>query len=209
MAHFYLLWAVWMWTAWRAEEKVADIKAYPGVTLMCHGRAAQWDWESGWYMPLLSHHWSKKALEIPKTISYVARVWMVWCIPWKNILFQNLYPYYVSNSIYSAVTKIWTPVTKVYKMHCGIWITRKYTTDVCCVIFQEIKKFIKGVSEKIKKTRDKYGINDNGTTEVTAFPNRLGRTLRNYQVFPALTCTWLYSSSPVCSTSWTGSPPPK
>ncbi|TRY59992.1 hypothetical protein DNTS_021683 [Danionella cerebrum] len=30
---------------------------------------------------------------------------------------------------------------------------------------QEIRKFIKSVSEKIKKTRDKYGINDNGTTE--------------------------------------------
>ncbi|EGW07354.1 DNA-directed RNA polymerase III subunit RPC1 [Cricetulus griseus] len=30
---------------------------------------------------------------------------------------------------------------------------------------KEIKTFIKGVSEKIKKTRDKYGINDNGTTE--------------------------------------------
>ncbi|XP_041939271.1 DNA-directed RNA polymerase III subunit RPC1 isoform X1 [Alosa sapidissima] len=30
---------------------------------------------------------------------------------------------------------------------------------------EEIKKFIKSVSEKIKKTRDKYGINDNGTTE--------------------------------------------
>uniref|UniRef100_A0A8C7K497 DNA-directed RNA polymerase subunit n=1 Tax=Oncorhynchus kisutch TaxID=8019 RepID=A0A8C7K497_ONCKI len=29
----------------------------------------------------------------------------------------------------------------------------------------EIKKFIKATSEKIKKTRDKYGINDNGTTE--------------------------------------------
>ncbi|OWK08087.1 POLR3A [Cervus elaphus hippelaphus] len=41
----------------------------------------------------------------------------------------------------------------------------KHISDVCCVIFQEIKKFIKEVSEKIKKTRDKYGINDNGTTE--------------------------------------------
>ncbi|KAG9345940.1 hypothetical protein JZ751_007755 [Albula glossodonta] len=30
---------------------------------------------------------------------------------------------------------------------------------------REIKKFIKAISEKIKKTRDKYGINDNGTTE--------------------------------------------
>ncbi|XP_071250702.1 DNA-directed RNA polymerase III subunit RPC1 isoform X1 [Salvelinus alpinus] len=30
---------------------------------------------------------------------------------------------------------------------------------------EEIKKFIKATSEKIKKTRDKYGINDNGTTE--------------------------------------------
>ncbi|TKC50306.1 hypothetical protein EI555_019527 [Monodon monoceros] len=30
---------------------------------------------------------------------------------------------------------------------------------------EEIKKFVKEVSEKIKKTRDKYGINDNGTTE--------------------------------------------
>ncbi|XP_015265208.1 PREDICTED: DNA-directed RNA polymerase III subunit RPC1-like, partial [Gekko japonicus] len=30
---------------------------------------------------------------------------------------------------------------------------------------QEIKKFIQSMSEKIKKTRDKYGINDNGTTE--------------------------------------------
>ncbi|XP_077482360.1 DNA-directed RNA polymerase III subunit RPC1 isoform X1 [Stigmatopora argus] len=30
---------------------------------------------------------------------------------------------------------------------------------------EEIRKFIKGVSERIKKTRDKYGINDNGTSE--------------------------------------------
>ncbi|XP_059518241.1 DNA-directed RNA polymerase III subunit RPC1 isoform X2 [Myotis daubentonii] len=38
---------------------------------------------------------------------------------------------------------------------------------LCCQdsFLQEIKNFIKGVSEKIKKTRDKYGINDNGTTE--------------------------------------------
>ncbi|KAL7990271.1 hypothetical protein Chor_013701, partial [Crotalus horridus] len=38
---------------------------------------------------------------------------------------------------------------------------------VCCQdsFLQEIKKFIKSLSEKIKKTRDKYGINDNGTTE--------------------------------------------
>lgn len=34
---------------------------------------------------------------------------------------------------------------------------------------KEIKKFIKATSEKIKKTRDKYGINDNGTTEVDLF----------------------------------------
>ncbi|CAH2321712.1 DNA-directed RNA polymerase III subunit RPC1 isoform X1 [Pelobates cultripes] len=31
--------------------------------------------------------------------------------------------------------------------------------------YEEIRKFVKGVSERIKKTRDKYGINDNGTTE--------------------------------------------
>ncbi|KAF7660180.1 hypothetical protein LDENG_00287920, partial [Lucifuga dentata] len=30
---------------------------------------------------------------------------------------------------------------------------------------EEIKKFIKRISERIKKTRDKYGINDKGTTE--------------------------------------------
>ncbi|KAG2462619.1 RPC1 polymerase, partial [Polypterus senegalus] len=38
---------------------------------------------------------------------------------------------------------------------------------LCCrdTYLQEIKKFIKIISEKIKKTRDKYGINDNGTTE--------------------------------------------
>ncbi|CAL9699297.1 unnamed protein product [Knipowitschia caucasica] len=30
---------------------------------------------------------------------------------------------------------------------------------------EEIKKFVKSTSERIKKTRDKYGINDNGTTE--------------------------------------------
>lgn len=35
---------------------------------------------------------------------------------------------------------------------------------------QEIRKFIKGFSERIKKTRDKYGINDNGTSEVRS-PN--------------------------------------
>ncbi|KYO27634.1 DNA-directed RNA polymerase III subunit RPC1 [Alligator mississippiensis] len=38
---------------------------------------------------------------------------------------------------------------------------------LCCQdsFLQEIKKFLKSISEKIKKTRDKYGINDNGTTE--------------------------------------------
>uniref|UniRef100_A0A8C2EG25 DNA-directed RNA polymerase subunit n=1 Tax=Cyprinus carpio TaxID=7962 RepID=A0A8C2EG25_CYPCA len=38
---------------------------------------------------------------------------------------------------------------------------------LCCkdTFLEEIRKFIKTVSEKIKKTRDKYGINDNGTTE--------------------------------------------
>ncbi|MCI4384647.1 hypothetical protein PGIGA_G00041280 [Pangasianodon gigas] len=37
----------------------------------------------------------------------------------------------------------------------------------CCrdTFLQEIKKFINSVAEKIKKTRDKYGINDNGSTE--------------------------------------------
>lgn len=53
-------------------------------------------------------------------------------------------------------------------------ITEKHISGVCCVIFQEIKKFIKEVSEKIKKTRDKYGINDNGTTEVAALPSGSG-----------------------------------
>lgn len=53
-------------------------------------------------------------------------------------------------------------------------ITEKHISDVCCVIFQEIKKFIKEVSEKIKKTRDKYGINDNGTTEVAALRSGSG-----------------------------------
>ncbi|RXM33808.1 DNA-directed RNA polymerase III subunit RPC1 [Acipenser ruthenus] len=43
----------------------------------------------------------------------------------------------------------------------------KRSEFLCCQdsYLQEIKKFIKSVSEKIKKTRDKYGINDNGTTE--------------------------------------------
>uniref|UniRef100_UPI0037E98FD2 DNA-directed RNA polymerase III subunit RPC1 n=1 Tax=Semicossyphus pulcher TaxID=241346 RepID=UPI0037E98FD2 len=38
---------------------------------------------------------------------------------------------------------------------------------MCCrdSFLEEIKKFIKSVSERIKKTRDKYGINDNGTSE--------------------------------------------
>lgn len=37
----------------------------------------------------------------------------------------------------------------------------------CCrdTFLQEIKKFINIMAEKIKKTRDKYGINDNGSTE--------------------------------------------
>ncbi|XP_063077819.1 DNA-directed RNA polymerase III subunit RPC1 [Engraulis encrasicolus] len=39
------------------------------------------------------------------------------------------------------------------------------TDTGCDKYLEEIKKFIKSVSEKIKKTRDKYGINDNGTTE--------------------------------------------
>ncbi|MGH0152595.1 UNVERIFIED_CONTAM: hypothetical protein FKN15_022766 [Acipenser sinensis] len=43
----------------------------------------------------------------------------------------------------------------------------KKSEFLCCQdsYLQEIKKFIKSVSENIKKTRDKYGINDNGTTE--------------------------------------------
>lgn len=53
------------------------------------------------------------------------------------------------------------------------------------MIIQEIKEFIKGVSEKIKKTRDKYGINDNGTTEVNGLPRVEGPTLGCFQV-PAL-----------------------
>lgn len=65
-------------------------------------------------------------------------------------------------------------MTEIYKTNHILQITEKCMSDVCCVIFQEIKKFIKGVSEKIKKTRDKYGINDNGTTEVTAFPDMSG-----------------------------------
>uniref|UniRef100_A0AAQ4S9A3 DNA-directed RNA polymerase subunit n=1 Tax=Gasterosteus aculeatus aculeatus TaxID=481459 RepID=A0AAQ4S9A3_GASAC len=38
---------------------------------------------------------------------------------------------------------------------------------LCCkdIFLEEMKKFIKSISEKIKKTRDKYGINDNGTSE--------------------------------------------
>lgn len=72
-------------------------------------------------------------------------------------------------------------MTKVsLKMNQVVQITEKYRPDVCCVIFQEIKKFIKEVSEKIKKTRDKYGINDNGTTEVAALPRGSG----NAEGFP-------------------------
>ncbi|KAJ0060690.1 hypothetical protein NL108_017197 [Boleophthalmus pectinirostris] len=42
---------------------------------------------------------------------------------------------------------------------------------LCCRdgFLEEIKKFIKSTSERIKKTRDKYGINDNGTTELEKF----------------------------------------
>lgn len=38
---------------------------------------------------------------------------------------------------------------------------------LCCKdgFLEEIKKFIKSIAERIKKTRDKYGINDNGTSE--------------------------------------------
>ncbi|XP_068111539.1 DNA-directed RNA polymerase III subunit RPC1 isoform X3 [Hyperolius riggenbachi] len=39
------------------------------------------------------------------------------------------------------------------------------TETGCRQFYEEIKKFVNGVSERIKKTRDIYGINDNGTTE--------------------------------------------
>uniref|UniRef100_A0AAY5E8B7 DNA-directed RNA polymerase subunit n=1 Tax=Electrophorus electricus TaxID=8005 RepID=A0AAY5E8B7_ELEEL len=41
------------------------------------------------------------------------------------------------------------------------------TDFACCkdTFLQEIKKFVNSISEKIKKTRDKYGINDNGSSE--------------------------------------------
>uniref|UniRef100_A0A8C5QXP4 DNA-directed RNA polymerase subunit n=1 Tax=Leptobrachium leishanense TaxID=445787 RepID=A0A8C5QXP4_9ANUR len=43
----------------------------------------------------------------------------------------------------------------------------KKSEFLCCqdAYLQEIKAFVKKVSEQIKKTRDKYGINDSGTTE--------------------------------------------
>lgn len=43
----------------------------------------------------------------------------------------------------------------------------KRTDFLCCKddFLEEIKKFVKSISERIKKTRDKYGINDNGTSE--------------------------------------------
>ncbi|KAI4807535.1 hypothetical protein KUCAC02_027338 [Chaenocephalus aceratus] len=43
----------------------------------------------------------------------------------------------------------------------------KRTDFLCCkdVFLEEIRKFAKNISERIKKTRDKYGINDNGTSE--------------------------------------------
>uniref|UniRef100_H3BGV0 DNA-directed RNA polymerase subunit n=1 Tax=Latimeria chalumnae TaxID=7897 RepID=H3BGV0_LATCH len=43
----------------------------------------------------------------------------------------------------------------------------KKSEFLCCqnTFLQDIINFIQSVSEKIKKTRDKYGINDNGTTE--------------------------------------------
>ncbi|KTF78899.1 hypothetical protein cypCar_00048181, partial [Cyprinus carpio] len=62
----------------------------------------------------------------------------------------------------------------------------------------EIRKFIKTVSEKIKKTRDKYGINDNGTTEPKVLyqldritPTQLEKFLE--------TCRDKYMSTPIIS----------
>lgn len=101
-----------------------------------------------------------------------------WCVVFLGKTFCNrtcvhFVPFTVSRL---AATKIGRTrhVTEVYKTNHVIQIAEKYVSDVCCVIFQEIKKFVKEVSEKIKKTRDKYGINDNGTTEVTALPDLSG-----------------------------------
>ncbi|XP_074475095.1 DNA-directed RNA polymerase III subunit RPC1 [Sebastes fasciatus] len=46
-------------------------------------------------------------------------------------------------------------------------VIMKRTDFLCCKddFLEEIKKFVKSISERIKKTRDKYGINDNGTSE--------------------------------------------
>ncbi|KAA8581469.1 hypothetical protein FQN60_003050 [Etheostoma spectabile] len=46
-------------------------------------------------------------------------------------------------------------------------VIMKRADFLCCreTFLEEIKNFIKSISERIKKTRDKYGINDNGTSE--------------------------------------------
>ena len=73
---------------------------------------------------------------------------------------------------------------------------------------QEIKKFIKSMSERIKKTRDKYGINDNGTTEVgyqISFSSLNPPAVRVVSVYPGLKSLLFLVSSPKFCTSWTAS----
>lgn len=59
---------------------------------------------------------------------------------------------------------------------------------------QEIRKFIKNFSERIKKTRDKYGINDNGTSEVGR-PNSVDSRVK----FSTVWGSWIRSATSLCS----------
>nr|XP_033798341.1 DNA-directed RNA polymerase III subunit RPC1 isoform X2 [Geotrypetes seraphini] len=74
----------------------------------------------------------------------------------------------------------------------------KKSEFLCCQdsYLQEIKKFVKDVSEKIKKTRDKYGINDNGTTEPRVLYQLDRITPRQVEKFLE-TCRDKYMSTPI------------
>lgn len=80
-----------------------------------------------------------------------------------------------------------------------------------CAGLQEIRKFIKSFSERIKKTRDKYGINDNGTSEVGS-RHSVDSPAKSFTLSETWSCFFsphsLHFCSPKFCISWTASPPP-
>lgn len=119
-------------------------------------------------------HFEKKKKTHPKTVTPQLCVWWAftrWYITDCSVSSNT--SFYVFTLFLLTITAACACVQCVQRNEnthqnvqaCSEQIAEAHFWPLCAEL-QEIRKFIKSFSERIKKTRDKYGINDNGTSEV-------------------------------------------